>query len=108
MTKECHIDCFECHLSPESNGEHLTCSTFERLFPEKAVEIVENWSKKHPIKTRQSEFLKLYPNAMRNKGINKDIIGICPLAVDTEFKHCKEYIDCVTCKEKYWLEDIGE
>ena len=30
---------------------------------EKAVQIVEQCAKEHPVKTRQSEFLKIFPNA---------------------------------------------
>lgn len=104
LTKQCSIKCSECRLSFIKNEKDLTCSVFEKEYPEKVVEIVENWSKEHPIKTRQNEFLKIYPNVMRDK----DVIGICPLAVDTKFKCCEKYIDCVTCKKKYWLEDIGE
>lgn len=28
-----------------------------------AIETVQEWSNEHPIKTRQSEFLKVFPNA---------------------------------------------
>lgn len=108
LTKQCSIKCSECRLSFIKNEKDLTCSVFEKEYPEKVVEIVENWSKEHPIRTRQSEFLKIFPNAMKGKDGNKGIIDICPFAVDTEFKCCEKYIDCVTCKKKYWLEDIGE
>lgn len=69
MTKECTIECCKCPLSYENNEEGLACSILERYYPEKAVEIIENWSKKHPIKTRQSEFLKLYPKAALKDGV---------------------------------------
>lgn len=104
MTKKCNIDCYKCPLAYENNGKDFSCTILEKCYPEKVVEIVENWSKEHPIRTRQSEFLKIYPNVMKDK----NVIGICPLAVDTEFKYCEKYTNCAACKKKYWLEDIGE
>lgn len=34
--------------------------------PEEAVAAVEKWAQEHPRKTRQSEFLKLFPDAPLN------------------------------------------
>lgn len=108
MTTTCGIKCFECPLGIKNNGKDLVCEMLEMTCPEKAIEIVENWSKEHPIRTRQSAFLKIFPNVMKNKYVNEDVIDICPLAIDTEFKYCEKYANCVTCKKEYWLEDIGE
>lgn len=47
--------CYPCESSQKS---------LERVNPERCVEIVEKWSKENPVKTRKSEFLKLYPNAL--------------------------------------------
>lgn len=68
-----------------------------------AVEIVENWSKEHPVKTKQSEFLKYYPNAVINK--NTGALVLCPSAVFGG--DCKDYgvpeTACDKCCKNFWL-----
>lgn len=61
----CKIDCKKCPLYFTNNGtfENLSCVSFEKNYPEKAVVIVQKWSNEHPQKTYLSEFLKNYPNA---------------------------------------------
>lgn len=61
----CKIDCKKCPLCPTNNGtsEKLSCTSFEKFYPEKAISIVQRWSDEHPQKTYLSEFLKNYPNA---------------------------------------------
>lgn len=51
---------------------------------EETVSKVEQWAKDHPIKTRQSEFLKMFPNA--------DIDCILPCDLDKNLKrgHCHD------------------
>lgn len=63
--------------------------------------IVEQWAKEHPVETRQSRFLKEFPNAMRTK---EGAIRICPKCVDTGME-CGE-AGCEECEQKYWSEGI--
>lgn len=70
MTKEqqdgvCKLKCSGCPLSSFNNGSRdmVPCFAFEKLYPEKAIAIVQKWSDEHPQKTYLSEFLKNYPNA---------------------------------------------
>ena len=101
----CRIGCNQCRLY-QGNRSHkeLTCDSFEVLYPEEAVAIVQKWADEHPIKTRQSEFLKLYPNAAMNDGA----IKICPLDLNVNF-NCRatsERISCNTCRKDYWLKEV--
>lgn len=66
------------------------------------VGIVEQWAKEHPAETRQSRFLKEFPNAIRT---TYGAIGICPVYVDTDVKCGDE--GCEECKEKYWSEEVA-
>ena len=73
---------------------------------EKAVSIVEQWSKDHPVKTRQSEFLKMFPNAQKSGRV----LDICPQTLNVEYmppKRC-ENISCSACKTDYWNEEVSE
>ena len=58
-------------------------------------------------KTRQSEFLKLFPRAL------KDLNGVprlCPQEVDLSFP-CPRIVKnnpCANCRKKYWLEEVRD
>ena len=85
------------------------CEDFIKQHPAEAVEIVERWGKEHPRKTRQSEFLKMFPNAL----IFKEILTINPCVIDSSrfsIEECHTYDDnnagCFACRKKYWLEEV--
>lgn len=52
-----------CELYVKSNEKGLSCADYATTYPEEAVKIIEKWAKEHPKKTRQSEFLKKFPEA---------------------------------------------
>lgn len=66
---------------------------------EDGVHIVEQWAKEHPVKTRQSEFLKMFPSARIDDGV----IFLGPCAIDTSHK-CM--LDCKKCCRDFWLKEI--
>lgn len=102
MTDECGIDCVKCPLSYANNGERCDCSILERKHSEKAIEIVETWKKEHPVKTRQSEFLKLFPNSDTDRNGN---INICPKNIYCQY-NCSNYDCCDKCRAEFWSEEI--
>lgn len=75
---------------------------------EKAAQIVEQWSKNHPIKTRQSEFLKMFPDA--------DLTRLLPCVIekDKRVMRCAKYSClsnpnyCGMCRDDYWTEEVDE
>lgn len=70
---------------------------------EAVVEQVEQWAKEHPVKTRQSEFLKMYPNARIDDGV----IFLGPCAIDrVEYDSYKCTMNCKKCCRDYWLKEI--
>ena len=102
MTKDCRRDCEDCPLSSENNGFDLRCVIFEYVKPENAVYLVEKWAKEHPIKTRQSEFLKMFPNAIID---DNGVINICPGGCDDKIEFdCNN--SCAACRRKYWMEEV--
>lgn len=114
MTKEgkhnphhdiCGISCNECPLYERNSGLEVDCQKIESFYPEKAVEIVEKWAAEHPKKTRQSEFLKMFP---RVRTSDDGVIYMDPCDVDTSYENengCGN-ITCRDCKEKYWLAEV--
>lgn len=71
---------------------------------EEMVSKVEQWAKEHPIKTRQSEFLKMFPNA----DLCRDVINILPCSVEKEMSKCCDNKRCVECRREYWLEEVTD
>ena len=51
---------------------------------EETISKVEQWAKEHPDKTRQSEFLKMFPNA----DLCRDVIDISPCNIEKEMRKC--------------------
>lgn len=71
---------------------------------ERAVQIVEQWAKEHPVKTRQSEFLKMFPNA----DLCRDVIDISPCSIEKEMRKCCGDRNCGECKRTYWLAEVTD
>ena len=73
---------------------------------EETVSKVEQWAKDHPVKTRQSEFLKMFPNAPINR--SDGILCIDPCAIDCTQKDNKKYCNmtCTACRKDYWNEEV--
>jgi hypothetical protein len=73
---------------------------------EETISKVEQWAKDHPAKTRQSEFLKLFPNA----AINEDdgALNIRPCHVDDDIECGIARKSCDDCRREYWLTLITE
>lgn len=69
---------------------------------EKAEKSVEEWLKNHPVKTRQSELLKMFPNTL--VGCNSGVITICPASFDASA--CKPGVNCDDCCREFWNEVI--
>ena len=92
--------CVKCPCDDINNGFDMTCDCLEAENPERFVDIVERWSNEHPKKTRQGEFLKMFPNAKIEEGC----LLICPIHCDKNEK-CGAG-RCVDCRKKYWLSEI--
>jgi len=88
---------------------HGTCREYIKRHPAEAVEIVERWTKEHPLKTRQSEFLKMFPRAGRGED---GLIVFCPEDFDSKFecplKRGSGHDLCGECRKNYWLEEVDD
>nr|DAH36368.1 MAG TPA: DM DNA binding domain [Caudoviricetes sp.]DAH41378.1 MAG TPA: DM DNA binding domain [Caudoviricetes sp.] len=89
-------NCDKCQIFNEcaSDLDSLTKKQAQRM-----VDVVEQWTKEHPIKTRQSEFLKIIPNAT----MDGDVIGLCPMGLEGTL--CKPK-NCAQCRRDYWLQEV--
>ena len=73
-----------------------------------AVEFYRRFAKNRTIKTRQSEFLKQFPNA--------DLTRLQPCIIEKDKRptRCIKYIDeegrvfCHECRNDYWNEEVPD
>jgi len=98
-----------CENCKEGYGCNGVPAHLEDVDALKIIEFVEKWSEENPIKTRQSEFLKLYPNAPLN---SNGYLIITPCAMDKKLykgscENCKYINYPPACnRSKYWNEEI--
>lgn len=73
----------------------------------RAVKFVERWDAEHPVKTRQSEFLKMFPNVILN---DKGQPSLCAKLLDTTYHRvggCGLDVDtCQRCMDNFWGQEV--
>lgn len=91
----CKLGCSNCPLCSINNNKGQSCTAFEMLYPEKAIEIVQKWSDEHPQKTYLSEFLKNHPNTLLN---DDGTPTFCPYRLGLMgADDCRKDGNCVKC-----------
>lgn len=107
LRRICSTDSFCDNCDFKKNG---TCPLDKRFLlstpSEDIVSFVEQWAKDHPVKTRKSEFLKMFPKAE----IKDDYLWMCPKYINYDYKpeeNCYK-ISCCDCKRKFWLEEVTD
>lgn len=109
LCRMCHCEFLKCEFGKARSGFE-TCPVWQRTHPKEAVEIAEKWAKEHPAKTRQSEFLKHYPEA---ELAQDGILLICPTSISAAYREKDESCDsrsdtCAECRRKFWLAEVEE
>lgn len=107
MCRSFNNRCRGCEIANRMDGNE-SCNDYIKRCPAEAVAIVEKWSKEHPRKTRQSELLKIFPNARRWD----NFIDLCPQMIekfDCPQKHGMDnWKSCAECKGQYWNEEVED
>lgn len=89
-------NCKEC---PASNNDGYCAGV--QMPDIETIDKIDKWVKDNPVKTRQSEFLKIFPNAKMWSDDN--FLSICPQKLDATRK-CLNI--CYDCCRKYWNEVV--
>lgn len=80
-------------------------SAYKKNDCEGMVKAAEQWAAEHPIKTRQSEFLKHYPGAR----ITIDgFLHACPMDVSSDTGINCSAQTCTECRKAFWLAEVEE
>lgn len=85
------------------------CGTMSEMWGVDAAQIVKNteeWSAAHPRKTRQSEFLKLFPGADVCKTDGCLTLNPCNV-YEKMRKECAGKL-CSECRRAFWLAEVEE
>lgn len=102
-------NCPECPLHGKCKEDGYDyCIADISEYAEKAVRIVEQWAKEQPVKTRQSELLKMFPNANID---DSGVIHLCPRDFLSEVAggvYCVMHGNCKACRKDYWLTEVTE
>lgn len=90
---------------PDYYGEELSIAYID---PTSLVNQVENWAEENPIKTRQSEFLKQWPETVIGE---HGAIMICPAALSSAYRgsygECKNLEKvCIDCRREFWMQEV--
>ena len=72
------------------------------------ITTVEQWSKEHPRKTRQSVFLEQWPNVRLD---TNGIIDVSPCRMDSKQypsngKGCCKFKSCDACRREFWMQEV--
>ena len=100
-----YADCKGC---PFDNSKCVIDSTLSDDDCERIVATVEQWSKEHPIKTRQSVFLEQYPEAALD---GHGVLMICPAKLFKAHRNssigCKNTGElCSDCRREFWMQEV--
>lgn len=99
MCKTYHTNCLDCPM----RDEVCTFCIMDNTQVDKANEIILNWCKTHPVKTRQSKLLKIIPTAR----IDEYGVAKCkPCEIDDNITCNGRY--CTQCRKEYWSEEVEE
>lgn len=84
----------------------MICSTIWDMHDaEKLVQVVEEWAKGHPHKTRQSEFLRQWPGAIVEDGV----LILCPKVVMGRKAWMEKGCGgtkCNSCRREFWGQEV--
>ena len=74
------------------------------LTPESIVKELEEWCKAHQSKTRQTEFLKEWPDTNFD---GNGVIAIEPCELSKEYRDiCCDNMDCAECRKAFWSQEV--
>ena len=81
-------------------------SAYKKNDYEGMVEAAEQWAAEHPVKTRQSEFLKLFPGA--DVGETDGCLTLNPCNVYEKMRKECGRLKCSECRKAFWSAEVEE
>lgn len=97
--------CSNCPLNKDGIFCYASMEKHSQVSAEEVVQLVEEWTKESPLKTRQDAFLEQWPNA---KVFVDGVLDICPLELD-ECYTCQSTdlkMRCQSCRRDFWMQVV--
>ena len=97
--------CSNCPLNKDGIFCYASMEKHSQVSAEEVVQLVEEWTKESPRKTRQDVFLEQWPNA---KVFVDGVLDICPLELD-ECYTCQSTdlkMRCQSCRRDFWMQVV--
>lgn len=94
----CGHGCENCPTSDDKCDIYTPDCDYESL-----VKAVEAWAEEHPRKTRQSEFLKQWPDAMV---YSDGVLDIYPCILEKARRCDKCNNGCTECRHEFWMQEV--
>lgn len=100
-----YTDCGGCPLE-RGNCGFSTSTPVEEC--ERIVTAVEQWSKEHARKTRQSVFLEQYPETAIDAW---GVLDMCPVPISKSHRNiygaCAHAgVKCIDCRREFWMQEV--
>lgn len=98
----------KCDGCPFDEEAGAMCSSWCFEHMAEAVAIVERWAEQHPVETRQSVFLKQYPEAEID---DYGVLRICPCLISISHRNARGGCahtdsDCIDCRREFWMQEV--
>ena len=97
-----------CKGCPLEDGKCVVSDVAPDEDYKRIIDAVDQWSKEHPRKTRQSVFLKQYPEAEIDAN---GVVGLCPMSISAAYRDsdggcdCPEIL-CRDCRREFWMQEV--
>lgn len=105
LNRMCHCECLKCEFGKARSGFE-TCPVWQRTHPEEAVAIMEKWAAAHPVKTRQNEFLKQWPDA--EVSFTDGYLTVKPCKFRKNMRKKCVGKKCDDCRKAFWSAEVEE
>lgn len=97
-----------CEGCPLEEGKCVVSSVAPDEDYKRIITAVEQWSKDHPRKTRQSVFLEQWPEARVD---DNECVYICPADVSANYRDesggCAVVgVLCPDCRREFWMQEV--
>ena len=101
-----YVGCPECPANKNNDGCKFNIASGYSATEQ--IRLLEEWSTAHPLRTRQYELLKLYPETALDEN---GVISICPNALFLAYRNSNGGCNnpdstCPDCRKEFWLKEV--
>ena len=97
-----------CEGCPLEGGKCVVSSVPPDEDYKRIIAAVDQWSKEHQRKTRQSVFLEQYPEAEIDAN---GVVGLCPMSISAAYRDSDGGCNCPEilyrdCRREFWMQEV--